>query len=156
MLGWPKGEEKRLALVDRVGEDDLEEDRRENFGLTGAPLEIDGGILKSPEGGVMIWNRDADAIFETSDVEELPWKGERSPRCNLHRMSWSESRRRVNTCPDWKAIGKPRSQEWETSMRRSANDVRKAKRPALKRHEWMLIEKEVTWHEYKGGPNVQA
>ena len=44
ICGWPKEREKRLGLVDRVGEHDLEDERLGNFGLTGVPVEIDGDL----------------------------------------------------------------------------------------------------------------
>lgn len=49
-MGWPKGREG-VALVDRVGRGDLSYESMGNFGRAGAPAEMDGWILRSPEVG---------------------------------------------------------------------------------------------------------
>ena len=41
-------------------------------------------------------------------------------------------------------------------MYRSVNDVSKTTRPDLRRYEWRLIEKEITWNEYNKEANLQA
>ena len=102
----------------------------------------------------MIWNRDVDMIVDTSEVEEIPWGGERAQWCNLHRMRWSLSRRRVITFPHWKARRNHQNQEWGTSMYRSVNDARAAAMSPLERYEWMAIEK-ATCHEYNEKTHVQ-
>ena len=78
-------------------------------------------------------------IDETSEVEEPAWRGDQ--RRNLHRSGWLEPSSRSGICTSWKAIRHHQNQERETTMYRSVNAVSKATRPALKRYEWILIEK---------------
>ena len=104
----------------------------------------------------MFRSPDVDIIVETSEVEELKWKGERDPWCNLQRMRWSGSRRRSDTCPDWNAIRKHRTQEWGTAIYRIVNDVGKTARHALEMYESTMVEQSATWPEYKEKTNAQS
>ena len=56
----------------------------------------------------------------------------------------------------WGAIRQHRNQEWKTTIRRSANDIRQRPRPALERYGRTLIEKDATWLDYKRKTTVQS
>ena len=52
-------------------------------------------------------------------------------------------------------IRKHQNRDWETTTHRNMDGFRRRTWPALQRYEWMLIDNDVAWPDYKSKTNVK-